>query len=167
LNGANIVSDLIVNGRPTQANTLIKIKRGQEEAAIAAARSNGLDDVFFKLGDDTYVASSTSLKLGGTKAGSAVYVNGKKGTVVAVDNQLNGHGTEGVFHPVGGVVAAAGVIGGVVQAVRYASSVFGSLGVVIGAVGIGLGLAINMVPTLFGRLRPKDFEALQRFSADA
>lgn len=160
------MSDLIINGRVTQAHDIVRLKHGQEQAAIAAAKANGCDDVFFKLGEDTYVASAASMALGGTKVGSAVYLDGKKGQVVAIDNQLNGSLAEGLLHPAGDVVAAGGIAYGVAIALKYAATGWGGLGVVYGLIGAGAGLAINLVPTLVGHFRAKDFDALKRFGAD-
>ncbi len=158
------MSDLIINGRVTQPHDVLRLKRGQEQAAIAAARSNGADDVFFKLGDDTFVASAASMKLTGTKAGGVVYLDGKKGQVVAVDNQLNSL-SEGLLHPAGDVVAVGGIVYGVATAIKYAATGWGGLGLLYGLIGVGAGLAINLVPTLIGRFKTKDFDALKRFGA--
>ena len=160
------MSDLIVNGRVTQANMVLRIKRGQEQAAIAAAKTNGTDDVFIKIGDDTFAASAKSMKLLGTKAGAVAYIDGKKGQVVRVDNQLNGL-LEGLLHPAGDVVAVGGVAYGVFVAVKYAATGWGGLGLLYGLAGLGIGLAINLVPTLIAKLRKQDFDVLRKFAADA
>jgi hypothetical protein len=159
------MSDLIINGRVTQAHDIVRLQRGQEQAALAAAKANGADDVFFKLGDDTYVASAASMNLRGTKAGQNVYLDGKKATITAVDNQMNGLG-EGLLHPAGDAVAVGGIAYGLFTFAKYAATGWGGLGVAYAGAAAVAGLAINLVPTLFGHFRAKDFEAVKRFGAN-
>lgn len=157
------MSDVIVNNQAILPKTLIKIKSGQEQNAIAAAKKNGLDDVFFKVGNDTFVASGTGLPLRGAKPGATVYLDGKKGQVVATDRQLNTF-AEGFKNPAGAAVAVAGLAYG---AFTFATSlgVWKGLGAVYAVAGLVGGAVVNAFPATFAAFRKKDENALKPFEA--
>lgn len=157
------MSDVIVNNHAIQPKALVRIKPGQEQAAIAAAKKNGLDDAFFKVGNDTFVASGEGLALRGAKAGDTVFLDGKRGQLVATDRQLNTFG-EGFKNPAGLLVGGGGLAWGVVTYVTSLGAWKG-LGVAIGLAGLAAGAVVNMFPAAFGAFRKKDEKALEAFGA--
>ena len=156
------MADLIVNNHAVQPQGLLKIKHGQEQAAMAAAKQNGLDDVFFKIGDDTFVASQAGMKLSGAKAGDRVYLDGQRGTIVGVDRQLNTF-LEGFKNPAGAVVGGAGLAWGAWEFVT-AIGQWKGLGVAIALAGLAAGVVVNMFPAAFAQFRSKDADALKPFA---
>src|SRR5688500_12255055 len=105
---------ITIAGKALAVDTLTPLKRGQELAALEAARQNGLDDVVIRIGEDAFVASGRGLKLGGVKPNAAVTVDGRVGNVVGTDRQLNSF-KEGILAwpglVVGGGITAWGLIG--------------------------------------------------------
>lgn len=88
-----------LNGQVHNDVQILKLKKGQEEAAkkAAAASNNGTDDVFFKVGEDTFVASGRDLlKHKGLyffnqvdDRGVTVEYDGQKREITNLQNQAN------------------------------------------------------------------------------
>jgi hypothetical protein len=104
------MSEINVNGRSIHAPFFNKVKQGKEEQAKQISKKDGLDDVFLKIGNDTFVASGKGLDVKGIKAGDPVKVDGREGTVVSVDNKINSakEGALAMLAP----TAVSGAVGG-------------------------------------------------------
>ena len=93
------MSNLKINGQEFNDVQLVKLQKGKTDAAIAKLNSGaqGADDVVFKIGDDTFVASGRDLFDGKRIAGKpfiggegiSVELDGKQAEVLAWDNQAN------------------------------------------------------------------------------
>lgn len=69
--------------------TVQRVRAGQEAAATTAAKKNGMDDLIFKVGNDTFVATGRGLAFAGLKEGGTVQTSAGAGRVVKIDNQVN------------------------------------------------------------------------------
>ncbi len=150
------MSDLTVANRRLTAS-VVKLPQGLDAAAAQAIAKNGADDVVIRIGADTFVASGRGLALGGVKAGTAATIDGRAGQVVQVDKQLNSLGEGLRAWPglaVGGVGAAWGLVG-FAQGVITGANMAG-LGLILAAGAVVLGVAINVVPALYGHFRKVD-----------
>lgn len=122
---------------------LLKIQPGQEIPAAQASWDNGCDEVFFKVGQDTYVLSGESLPMGKVKVGSTFDFMGQEARVTYKNNEINstkdgliqglkdaGKGTlrSAIF-----LGAVGGVIGGLVGGPSFTGVLKGA------AVGLGIG----------------------------
>lgn len=74
-----------VNGRNLDA-AVLKIKAGQEKKALEYLGKDGLDNVVFTLGADTFVANARELNLKGIEANQLVNYRGQVGRVLKVDS---------------------------------------------------------------------------------
>jgi hypothetical protein len=93
------MSSLKINGQEFNDVQLVKLKKDKADEAIARLNSGaqGADDVVFKVGDDTFVASGRDLFAGKPIAGKpfmggegvSVELDGKQAEVLAWDNQAN------------------------------------------------------------------------------
>lgn len=102
-----VLAARIANGREIRFRSEVSIAPGKEDAAWSQARRNGSDDVMFKVGDVTHIASGRGLELGGLKPGDKLTLNGKEGEVIKVDDQVN-TAKEGLRLATGG-----GLVGGI------------------------------------------------------
>ncbi|MBM3267253.1 MAG: hypothetical protein FJZ01_06360 [Candidatus Sericytochromatia bacterium] len=86
---ASIPGIQVVNGPKVQPDVMVRLRPGAEAPAIAAAKQNGAEDVFVRIGEDTYVGSK---RVGGSpvKSGQAVELAGRIGKVIAVDDDQRG-----------------------------------------------------------------------------
>ena len=148
------MANLTVQGRALPVRQVAAIRPGDEAASLRALQKNGADDVVFKVGADTYVASGRGLALKHVRPNDEVSLDGRKGRVLSVDQELNSF-KEGILAwpglAVGGVVGTFGMAG-FVQGILAGANMAG-LGVIVAAGGLALGLAINMVPAAYGALR--------------
>jgi hypothetical protein len=148
---------MTIRNRTLSPATVTPLKKGEELAAASAIKSNGADDVIFKVGDDYFQASGRGMDLGKVKANDVVTIGGKEGRVVHVDQQLNtfwegAKSKIGLF--TGGGIAAYGLFG-YVQGVMAGANMAG-LGLIIAAGGVAIGVGINLVPALIGHFRKVD-----------
>jgi hypothetical protein len=154
------VANLTLQGRNLPVRQVAAIPAGNEAAALRAIQKNGADDVVFKLGNDTFVASGRGLALKNVKPNDEVTFEGRTGRVLSVDTELNSF-KEGILAwpglAVGGVVGTFGMAG-FVQGLLAGANMAG-LGVIIAAGGLALGLAINLVPAAYGAWRKVSFGA--------
>ncbi|MBM3266438.1 MAG: hypothetical protein FJZ01_02215 [Candidatus Sericytochromatia bacterium] len=103
---------LTAGGRSLAPASIVKIQAGREPGAYEAARRNGLDDVFFRIGQDTYVASGRGLSPEGARVGANVQFGDRQGQVVRVDQEVN-TASEGAWMGIryAGLGAAIGILG--------------------------------------------------------
>lgn len=117
--------------------TVLKIRRGEELAAREAAESDGQDNVFFKMGEDTYVASGYGIHIHDEKNRQAIDVSykGLKGKVASSNNEQDTKGD----------LIATGVITGLVTAATVGGAIAGGgalafiLAPVLGLFTLGIG----------------------------
>lgn len=83
-----------ITGKPLDASVLVMLDRGKEKAALEAAKTDGADNVFFKIGDDMFVASGKGMDLKGIAPGKAFTFDNQQAEVVEVDDQI-GTASEG------------------------------------------------------------------------
>ncbi|MBM3266440.1 MAG: hypothetical protein FJZ01_02225 [Candidatus Sericytochromatia bacterium] len=86
------MSTITIAGTTLQPTRLVKLDPANDLPARDLAKGNGADDLFIKVGGDTYVATGRGLPLSGVKKGTAVKVGERYGVVTAVDAQLNSAG---------------------------------------------------------------------------
>ncbi len=81
----NVPSIQVVNGPAIRPDVVVRLRKGEEFRAEAAARKNGAEDIFVSVGQDTYVASK---RIGGSaaKPGLAAALGDKAGQIVRVDD---------------------------------------------------------------------------------
>ena len=143
------MSDLTLNNRAlgtTNINTLNflaeatvhRIRSGQELAALKTAKENGADDLFFSIGQDTFVASGRGLE--GIKRGDSIFYKGRRGVVTVVDDQIN-TAKEGAAVT---VIPAIGLIGS-------------PMGVIPAGIVVGLG-------ALYGAIRKVSTKSMETFA---
>lgn len=124
-------------GNKTFDATVIKIRPGQELAAEQAAEHDGQDNTFFQLGGDTYVASGLGTHVQGLKNGAAVTFDGKRGTVVASNDEQD---TKADLWAAGGITAVvtALAVGGAIAAGGPLAWVLApAMGIFAGGIGGG------------------------------
>ena len=68
--------------------TVVKLRAGSEGKALSAMTRDGVNNVAFKVGDDTYVASGKTLDLQDVKAWGAIRYGGEAGHVLKVDGEV-------------------------------------------------------------------------------
>jgi hypothetical protein len=130
------MSNLTIGNKPVDA-AVLKIRRGQELAAREAAEKDGQDNVFFRLGEDTYVASGFGIHLHDEKNRQDVDVTykGLKGKVASSNNEQDTKGD----------LIATGVITGLVTAATVGGAIAGGgalafiLAPVLGLFTLGIG----------------------------
>ncbi len=120
-----MASSLVLGRKPISPETLVKITAGREPGAQVAARKNGADDVFFRVDQDTYVASGRGLPLGNLKTGDEVLLDGRAGLVDMVNNEINtpleGAITGGKYAGIGALLGlSASSLGALGSASRWA-----------------------------------------------
>ena len=161
--------------------SIYKLRKGQEAAAIKAAEKDGADNVFFRMGQDTFVASGNGMKLKGIEPGALVVHQGGVGTVIAVDNEINS-ALEGVKR-VGSKGAATGAA--ILTGTAAAVSLWGTGGIASLMAPLATGSALAVVPAavgfaaigaatfgtvaaagggLYGALKEGDTEAMKAFA---
>ena len=153
--------------RPTftvDAESVTKLEPGTEQAAIAAAKKDGADNVFVQIGKDTWCASGRGLdKPFKAGKGDTVTLFGDEGKVIATDYQTNSFRSGaklGAFSSLG-VVAAAGVTGTILAAK-------GATGFLVGLAKhspkVALGVAaVTLGAGLYGALRTAHYDAVETF----
>lgn len=153
------MSQLSINNRTLTPARVTALRPGQELSAVGALKGNGADDVLFKVGNDTYLASGRGLALRGVKTGDTVKIDGKVGQVVMVDRQLNSFG-EGLLAWPGLLVGGGGVAWGLIGFVQgiLSGATFAGLGILLAGAALVAGVVINLVPAIYGAVRKPDYE---------
>lgn len=100
-------------GSKTIDASVIKIRRGEELRARETAEHDGMDNTFFQLGEDTYVASGLATHIHGLKNGTEVTFKGKKGTVLSSNNEQDAKSDLWVTGGLTAVVTAMAVGGAI------------------------------------------------------
>jgi hypothetical protein len=155
-----MMSQLSINNRQLSPARVTALKPGQELSAVAAVKGNGADDVIFKVGNDTYLASGRGLALRGVKAGDPIKLDGQVGQVVTVDRQLNTF-MEGMLAWPGLVVGGGGAAFGIAAFVQgvLSGATFAGLGIMLAGAALVAGLVINVAPAIYGAMRKPDYDA--------
>ena len=174
----------VQTNQPLFPRNTSRIKAGQEIAAAEAARKDGADNLFFRVERDTYVASGRGMDLQKLKAGDGVVFDGRRGTVVTVDDELNsaGDGIRQVGRAVDRGTKVTGASGGVAGAILAAAAVQTTTGfgavlapvAIAGGVGLGVGAGllvggaagtvVTAVSAARGALKRADLEALRTYA---
>ena len=162
------MSNIKINGQDRPDVQIVKLQQGKVKEAIENLNSadQGADDVVFQVGGDSFVATGRDLFAGKPTAGKPftdvtgidVAYQGKKGKVLAWDNQAN-NGQECMKWAGGmGLLAAVAPIG--------ISTALGA-GITIPAVGIGLllGGAVWGAAYLYGAHRKFDPSLTAQYGA--
>lgn len=156
------MANIVINGKSAPDVQILKLDKGEKDAAFKAASSgtNGTDDVFFEVGEDTYVASGRGLleHYGPyilnllDKDAITVEYNGKEREVVDAQNQANTtiEGSRWAMQMPGLVIGAMGILYVSGRAFKAGAIFLGGLA----ALGIGGGI--------FGPRRPLGLEELNR-----
>ena len=128
------MSNVTIGSKTIEA-TVLKIRRGEELAARETAEKDGMDNTFFKLGEDTYVASGPGTHVHGLKNGTEVTFNGKKGTVLSSNNEQD---TKMDLLVTGGLTAlvTAAAVGGAIAGGGFLAPI---LAPILGLFTLGIG----------------------------
>lgn len=147
---------------------IYKIKQGQEQAAVAAAKQNGLDDVVFRMSNgDVFVASRRGVPgevepFDQVSFKDEVSYGGLRGEVLSVDNQRNtvGESTKrGLFWGLGGWLGGtAGLFG---LSLKVFQGAIGLPAILIGGAVAGAAALIAGIATGRGKV---DYERLHQYS---
>lgn len=145
------MADLVVGGRSLSGAQVVRLRPEAEAKALKGLGQDGLDNVVFALGADTFVASARDLGLQGLKARDVVAFQGQVGRVLQVDRH-GGH------TPTRKAALWGAVVGAVGMPLTYLGlgALFGSIGGMgllgwAGMVGVGalafagLGAGLNAV----------------------
>lgn len=121
------MADLTVGGRSLTGAQVVRLRPESEATALKGLGQDGLDNVVFSLGADTYVASARELSLKGLKERDVVAFQGQVGRVLEL-NTHSGHTP----------AKKAALMGAAVGAVGMPLTYLG-LGALFGSIG-GMGL---------------------------
>ncbi|MBO9541926.1 hypothetical protein J7643_15165 [bacterium] len=155
---------LNAGNRQLEASRVYKIRPGQELPAKAAAEKSGADDVFFRMGGDTFAATGRGMNLKGLKEGDTIEYKGQKGVIVSVDDRMNS-AMDGLKAPyaqamlgIGAATAGGGAVLGAAGVGTIAGSVFVG-GLIAVAAGVGF-----VGSAAYGALRSVKADALQPYA---
>lgn len=145
-----------------------KIKKGQEQAAIAAAKKNGLDDVVFRMSNgDVFIASRRGVPgdvepLDQVSFKDEVSYGGLRGEVLTVDNERNTVGEAGKRGLLWGLAGWLGGTGGLFAlSLKVLQGRLGIVPILIGGAVAGVGALVGGIVTGRGGV---DYEKLHQFS---
>lgn len=150
---------------------IYKIKKGQEQQAIAAAKHNGADDVVFRMQNgDLFIASRRGTnghvnELDAVEYGKNVDYAGSHGEVLSIDNERNTVGETAGGAKWWGLAGLLGGTGGAIAGLlKFTAGSFGKAHWMV-ALGAGLlaGGAALFGTMLKGRKDP-DYEVLHKFA---
>ena len=169
------MSTLNVNNQTLNAQSVLKIRQGQELAARETAKKDGADNVFFKVGNDTYVASGKGFNLKDVQPGAKFEFNGKQAQVVSIDSEVNS-AKDGLLRMkkpatwMVGTGAAVGTVGGLASSLFqsvFAGRTLGALLPVLKGIGMAGGAmaavtgVVAGISAIRGATRSQDYEALK------
>jgi len=88
------MNNIIVNNQSIENVRVYQLKPDQLLAAKEAAKKDGLDNVFFEVGGDTFVASGAGVDplLRGIKKGDPISFQLKQGKITHLNNEMNSVG---------------------------------------------------------------------------
>lgn len=159
------------NAKNVGFDRVVQIKRGQEQAAIAAAKKNGADDVVFRTDKgDVFIASRTGLpgsvnELDKVTYGASVTYGQAKGEVLSIDNERNTIGeTAGKASKWGGLGFLAGAGAAVGALLKFTTGSFGRMhwGITLGA-GLLAGVGAFATSLFKGRETPR-YDKLDQYA---
>src|SRR5690242_929333 len=78
-----------VNLNEMKPQSVLKIRQGMELPAMETAKKNGADDIFVKMGNDTYAVSGTGFHVKDLHLGDKVTLNGQQAEITFIDDQIN------------------------------------------------------------------------------
>ena len=151
--------------------SLVKLQPGTENQAMAAAKKDGADNVFFKMGKDTFVASGRGMeRFGRASKGDAVQlvgeqgVYGERGTVIGADYQRNTflEGAKLTGSIALGAVGATGITG-LVLAAKGSPKFISVMARQSPKIAIGLGL-VTVGVGIYTAFRSANFGAVETFT---
>ena len=128
------MSQVTIGGKMIEAG-VIKIRRGEELRARETAQHDGMDNTFFQIGEDTYVASGLATHIHGLENGTGVVFNGRKGTVLSSNNEQDGKSDLAVTGGLTAVVTAM-VVGGAIAGGGFLAPI---LAPIMGLFTLGIG----------------------------
>lgn len=86
------MSNLNIRGHVIQPQQIVRLDRFDAPRAVEAARKDGADNVFFKAGDDLYVASGDHMNLKNLKVQDTFEFLDKQAYITGVNNEANSFG---------------------------------------------------------------------------
>lgn len=130
--------------KTAEVGAVVKLTRGQEGRAWQAAATNGADDFRFRTDSgDVFIASGVGFEKLGLQIGNAVDINGVKGRVTDLNNEVNSKSEITQGRITGALLGSGGL--GLCGAVIGLMGTGSTIGIaVIGGIGVlaGLGLAL-------------------------
>lgn len=169
---------ITVNDQPLQVDHIIKLRPYSELDARPVARTDGADNIFFEVGQDTYIASAKALDLGNIRDGARIRFQDKAGQIAEghitwIDDENNGihdYAIKLKEGAIGGLVAgfmSAGIttlyaLGARVPLLKALPGA-GKMGAIGAAVVMGAVTLVNGLDVLHSRHKA-DQNALQQFA---
>ena len=152
---------LTLGNRTRNVDSVVRIRTGNDWEARRATMSDGADNVTFRIGNATHIASHRGMRLDGLKTGSPVRFMGQQGVITEIDDEVNTR-REGVRdrwdqtmrnarNTAIAVTTGGGVIGtgtAIAGAVKTGGAGLGAILAGIGtgaATGLGIGVAAGAV----------------------
>lgn len=121
------MSTLTVGNKTIEAS-VIKLRKGEELKARETAQSDGQDNMFFEIGNDTYVASGLGIHVHDPKQRTHVTFNGQRGEIISANNEQDDKGSMWFTAITGGLGTLVSLAGG--------AAMGGGSGLVLGAFGL-------------------------------
>lgn len=160
------------NAKSVGFDRVIQIKRGQEQAAIAAAKKDGADDVIFRSDKgDVFIATRTGLpgsvnELDKVTYSSNITYGDIKGEILAIDNERNTVGeTAGTAAKWGGAGLVAGAGAAIAGLLKFTKGGFGRTNWLV---TLGGGLLVGgaaFFTALFKSRKTPDYGKLESYAA--
>jgi hypothetical protein len=157
--------------KSAEVGAVVKVNRGQEGAAWGAAQSNGADDIRFRTDSgDTYIASGVGFEKLKLQLGNTVDLNGVKGRVLEVNNEMNSK-TENkkmaVVAPLLGLAGGAGMglFGGLVTG-SVAGLVFEAAAAPVFMGTIAVGAVAGAIYGFIKRVPVVNLDAIKLFGSE-
>lgn len=145
--------------KTAEVGAVVKINKGQEAAAWRAAGANGADDFRFRTdAGDVYIASGVGFEKLGLQIGNAVDINGVKGRVTDLHDEVNSKSEITKSRISMGILGGGGM--GLIGAVVGLMGTGSTIGILaLGGIGIaaGVGIAIFGLKTVVNLDRIKLF----------
>lgn len=139
-----------IKDKTAEVGAVVKLNKGQEGRAWQAAGTNAADNFRFRTDSgDTYIASGVGFEKLGLQIGNAVDINGVKGRITDLNNDVNSKSEIVRDRIVGSAIGAVGlglcgaVIGLMGTGATLGIAIIGGLGVVA---GLGIGLLMKKPP---------------------
>src|SRR3989338_9444203 len=91
------MTEFTIQNKTFNVSNVLKLKSDRGVDALAAAKRDGADNIFFTVGNDFYVATGTGLDLKEIITGIPFSFRGKEARVTSVDDQIN-RASDGFYH---------------------------------------------------------------------